>query len=73
LETDLRIEREWRGNLQKNLESEKTKISHLQKEIQQLRHTQAEYEKLQRQFHDVKSQREEQEKTLAELGSHLSE
>ena len=73
METDLRIEREWRGNLQKNLESEKTKISHLQKEIQQLRHTQAEYEKLQRQFHDVKSQREEQEKTLAELGSHLSE
>lgn len=73
METDLRIEREWRGNLQKNLESEKTKISHMQKELHQLRQTQMEYEKLSKQFYEMKKQCEEQEKTLAELGSHLSE
>lgn len=73
LETDLRIEREWRGNLQKNLESEKTKITHLQKELHVLRNTKEEYEMLQKQFQQLKAQCEEQEKTLAELGSHLSE
>lgn len=36
LETDLRIEREWRGSLQKNLEQEKGKTSRLQTEIQHL-------------------------------------
>ena len=37
LETDLRIEREWRGNLQKNLDAEKTKYAAQQKELQTLR------------------------------------
>ena len=36
LETDLKIEREWRGTLQKNLDQEKSKLSKLQAELQHL-------------------------------------
>ncbi|XP_053392921.1 RUN and FYVE domain-containing protein 2-like isoform X2 [Mercenaria mercenaria] len=73
LETDLRIEREWRGNLQKNLEQEKAKTSQLQKELQHYQTLESDHENLQRQFREMQKQCEEQEKTLAELGSHLSE
>ncbi|KAK2160757.1 hypothetical protein LSH36_127g09000 [Paralvinella palmiformis] len=55
LETDLKIEREWRGTLQKNLEQEKEK----------------EYETLQEQHHLMRITCDEQERALAELGSHL--
>ena len=34
LETDLKIEREWRGTLQRSLEQEKQKVAQLQAEIQ---------------------------------------
>ncbi len=37
LETDLKIEREWRGSLQRNLEQEKEKVAELQGEVQQSR------------------------------------
>ena len=36
LETDLKIEREWRGTLQKNLEQEKEKVAKLQINVQHL-------------------------------------
>ena len=36
LETDLKIEREWRGTLQRNLEQEKAKLTRLQTEVQHL-------------------------------------
>ena len=35
METDLKIEREWRGTLQRNLEQEKEKFTHLQSEHKQ--------------------------------------
>ncbi|XP_052266589.1 RUN and FYVE domain-containing protein 2-like isoform X4 [Dreissena polymorpha] len=73
LETDLRIEREWRANLQKNLDKEKERTSALQREQQQLRRLEAEHATLQAQFQLVKTQCEEQERTLTELGSHLSD
>ena len=73
LETDLRIEREWRGGLQKQIEQEKLKNSELQTEIHQLRQLQSEHEELQKRFMVTQTQCEEHEKTLAELGSHLSE
>lgn len=37
LETDLKIEREWRGSLQRNLEQEKEKVTELQAELQQFK------------------------------------
>ncbi|XP_060572577.1 RUN and FYVE domain-containing protein 2-like isoform X2 [Ruditapes philippinarum] len=73
LETDLRIEREWRGNLQKNLEQEKTKTSQLQKELHHYQNLETDHENLQRQFKELQKQCDDHEKTLAELGSHLSE
>ena len=72
LETDLRIEREWRANLQKNLEQEKSRISELQTELQRLQQIKSEHEALQLQHRELQVTCEEQEKTLAELGSHLS-
>ena len=35
METDLKIEREWRGTLQRNLDQEKQKLATLQAELQQ--------------------------------------
>jgi len=39
LETDLKIEREWRGTLQQNLDKEKAKVARLQTDIQHLEET----------------------------------
>ena len=39
LETDLKIEREWRGTLQQSLDKEKTKVAKLQADIQHLEET----------------------------------
>jgi len=39
LETDLKIEREWRGTLQQNLDKEKAKVAKLQTDIQHLEET----------------------------------
>jgi len=36
LETDLKIEREWRGTLQRNLEQEKERVAGLHEEIRLL-------------------------------------
>ncbi|XP_046366555.1 RUN and FYVE domain-containing protein 2-like isoform X2 [Haliotis rufescens] len=73
LETDLRIEREWRSTLQHNLEEEKTHGSQLLMELQHMKDLKKEYDGL-RQKHEHLSQTcEEQEKALSELGSHLSE
>lgn len=38
LETDLRIEKEWRATLQKTLEQEKTASTEILTELQQLKH-----------------------------------
>ena len=37
LETDLKIEREWRAALQKNLDQEKEQVTQLHTELQQFR------------------------------------
>ena len=39
LETDLKIEREWRGTLQQNLDKEKAKVAKLQTDVQHLEET----------------------------------
>lgn len=38
LETDLKIEREWRGTLQKSLEEEREKVSAVQTDLQKYKH-----------------------------------
>ncbi|XP_071131645.1 RUN and FYVE domain-containing protein 2-like isoform X4 [Mytilus edulis] len=73
LETDLRIEKEWRATLQKTLEQEKTASTEILTELQQLKHVEKDYTELQRGHLSLQKACEEQERALAELGSHLSE
>lgn len=73
LETDLRIEREWRGTLQKSLEQEKENAAQIQSELQEYKHLEKDYKQLQEKHIVLQRSCEEQENTLAELGSHLSE
>ncbi|XP_033746902.1 RUN and FYVE domain-containing protein 2-like isoform X2 [Pecten maximus] len=73
LETDLRIEREWRGTLQKTLEQEKEATAQIQAEYVQVKEVEKEYKSLQKMHQGLQQTCEEQERTLAELGSHLSE
>lgn len=73
LETDLKIEKEWRATLQGNLEQEKEKMAKLQSELQQYRELQKEHSRLLSQNDLLKKTCEEQEATLKDLGSHLSE
>ncbi|XP_063443984.1 RUN and FYVE domain-containing protein 2-like isoform X3 [Mytilus trossulus] len=73
LETDLRIEKEWRATLQKTLEQEKTASTEILTELQQLKHVEKDYTELQKGHLSLQKACEEQERALAELGSHLSE
>lgn len=73
LETDLRIEKEWRATLQKTLEQEKTASAEILTEIQQLKNLDRDYKDLQKGHLSLQRTCEEQERALAELGSHLSE
>ncbi|XP_060076740.1 RUN and FYVE domain-containing protein 2-like [Ylistrum balloti] len=73
LETDLRIEREWRGTLQKTLDQEKEATAQLQAEYTQIKEVEKDYKSLQKMHQSLQETCEEQERTLAELGSHLSE
>ncbi|XP_052825780.1 RUN and FYVE domain-containing protein 2 isoform X4 [Octopus bimaculoides] len=73
LETDLRIEREWRGTLQKTLEQERHNVTLVQMELQQMKEIQKGYSCLERSHLHLQQTVEEQEVTLAELGTHLSQ
>ncbi|CAH1794975.1 unnamed protein product, partial [Owenia fusiformis] len=73
LETDLKIEREWRGTLQKNLEQEKEKVAQTHNEIQKMVEVQKNYKELQQQHQRLQQTCHDQESALSELGSHLSE
>ncbi|XP_056018869.1 RUN and FYVE domain-containing protein 2-like isoform X6 [Ostrea edulis] len=73
LETDLKIEREWRGTLQRSLEEEKEKLAVIQTDLHKYKHLEKEYTTLEHRHREIQQTCEEQEKTLAELGSHLSE
>nr|XP_022319568.1 RUN and FYVE domain-containing protein 2-like isoform X4 [Crassostrea virginica] len=73
LETDLKIEKEWRGTLQKSLEEEREKVSAVQTDLQKYKHLEKDYAKLEHRHQEIQKTCEEQERTLAELGSHLSE
>ncbi|XP_050394285.2 RUN and FYVE domain-containing protein 2 isoform X1 [Patella vulgata] len=73
LETDLKIEREWRATLQKTLEAEKEKCSQYHLELQQLKDVKKEYNQLKSQYQSIQEMCQDQERALAELGSQLGD
>ncbi|XP_066303987.1 RUN and FYVE domain-containing protein 2-like isoform X8 [Branchiostoma lanceolatum] len=73
VETDLKIEREWRTALQQDIEKQKEVIQELQTELQQMEAVKKEFQSLQNAHEQLKQTCEDQEKTLAEMGHKLSE
>ncbi|XP_051504001.1 RUN and FYVE domain-containing protein 2 isoform X1 [Myxocyprinus asiaticus] len=73
LETDLKIEREWRQTLQNELERERETIAQLTTEAQQINGLKKEFHRLQDENTQLKGICEEQEQALEELGCKLSE
>ncbi|XP_076830063.1 RUN and FYVE domain-containing protein 2 isoform X2 [Brachyhypopomus gauderio] len=73
LETDLKIEREWRQTLQNDLEREREMVIQLTAEAQQINALKKEFHRLQDENNQLKGICEEQEQALEELGCKLSE
>uniref|UniRef100_A0A8C1PG03 RUN and FYVE domain containing 2 n=1 Tax=Cyprinus carpio TaxID=7962 RepID=A0A8C1PG03_CYPCA len=73
LETDLKIERDWRQTLQNELERERETIAQLTAEAQQINGLKKEFHRLQDENTQLKGICEEQEQALEELGCKLSE
>uniref|UniRef100_A0A4X1TJC8 RUN and FYVE domain containing 2 n=1 Tax=Sus scrofa TaxID=9823 RepID=A0A4X1TJC8_PIG len=73
LETDLKIEKEWRQTLQEDLQKEKDTLSHLRNETQQIISLKKEFLNLQDENQQLKKIYHEQEQALQELGNKLSE
>ncbi|KAM9281981.1 RUN and FYVE domain-containing protein 2 [Cariama cristata] len=73
LETDLKIEREWRQTLEDDLQKEKETVSHLRIETQEIINLKKEFLKLQEKNKQLKSVCQDQEAALQELASKLSE
>ncbi|KAL2769731.1 RUN and FYVE domain-containing protein 2 isoform a [Daubentonia madagascariensis] len=73
LETDLKIEKEWRQTLQEDLQKEKDALSHLRNETQQISSLKKEFLNLQDENQQLKNIYHEQEQALQELGNKLSE
>ncbi|GAB1295184.1 RUN and FYVE domain-containing protein 2 [Apodemus speciosus] len=73
LETDLKIEKEWRQTLQEDLQKEKDIQSHLRHETQKVLSLKKEFLNLQDENQQLKRIYHEQEQALQELGSKLCE
>ncbi|XP_036192789.1 RUN and FYVE domain-containing protein 2 isoform X4 [Myotis myotis] len=73
LETDLKIEKEWRQTLQEDLQKEKDALSHLRNETQQIISLKKEFLNLQDENQQLKKIYHEKEQALQELGNKLSE
>ncbi|XP_028257494.1 RUN and FYVE domain-containing protein 2 isoform X1 [Parambassis ranga] len=73
LETDLKIEREWRHTLQNDLDKERDAVAQLSTEALQINGLKKEFHCLQDENIQLKGICEDQEKALEELGSKLSE
>ncbi|XP_035538082.1 RUN and FYVE domain-containing protein 2 isoform X1 [Morone saxatilis] len=73
LETDLKIEREWRQTLQNDLERERDTVAQLSTEALQINGLKKEFHRLQDENFQLKTICEDQEQALEELGSKLSE
>ncbi|KAM4593238.1 RUN and FYVE domain-containing protein 2 isoform 3-T4 [Odontesthes bonariensis] len=73
LETDLKIEREWRQTLQNDLDRERDAVAQLSTEALQINGLKKEFHRLQDENIQLKTICEDQERALEELGSKLSE
>lgn len=73
LETDLKIEKEWRQTLREDLQKEKDTVSHLRNETQQIITLKKEFLNLQDENQRLKKIYHKQEQALQELGNKLSE
>ncbi|XP_077480632.1 RUN and FYVE domain-containing protein 2 isoform X1 [Stigmatopora argus] len=73
LETDLKIEREWRRTLQNDLHRERETVAQLRTQALQINGLKMEFHRLQDENFQLKSICEDQEQALEELGSKLSE
>ncbi|NXS06397.1 RUFY2 protein, partial [Neodrepanis coruscans] len=73
LETDLKIEKEWRQTLEDDLQKEKETVSHLRIETQEIVNLKKEFLNLQEKNKQLKKICEDQEAALQELASKLSE
>ncbi|CAL8380043.1 unnamed protein product [Arctogadus glacialis] len=73
LETDLKIEKEWRQTLQNDLERERDSVSQLSAQALQIGGLKQEFHRLHDENVQLKSVCEDQEQALEELGSKLSE
>nr|XP_013801100.1 PREDICTED: RUN and FYVE domain-containing protein 2 isoform X2 [Apteryx mantelli mantelli] len=73
LETDLKIEKEWRQTLEDDLQKEKETISQLRIETQEIINLKKEFLKLQEKNKQLKRICQDQEAALQELASKLSE
>ncbi|XP_026330197.1 RUN and FYVE domain-containing protein 2-like isoform X2 [Hyposmocoma kahamanoa] len=72
-EGDLRIEREWRISLQESMVRDRDKISMLTQELESFKSIGQKYLMLQEEQHLLKTQYNEAQKTLEEVGATLSE
>ncbi|XP_072038427.1 RUN and FYVE domain-containing protein 2-like isoform X2 [Amphiura filiformis] len=73
LETDLKIEREWRSTLQNEMANTQELIGELQKEVRGAGELKQEYQGLKVRHKELQETCEGQEQALAEMGSKLSE
>ncbi|XP_031702233.1 RUN and FYVE domain-containing protein 2 isoform X2 [Anarrhichthys ocellatus] len=73
LETDLKIEREWRQTLQNDLDRERDTVAQLSTEALQINGLKKEFHRLHDENIQLKMICEDQEQALEELGSKLSE
>ncbi|XP_022102696.1 RUN and FYVE domain-containing protein 2-like isoform X2 [Acanthaster planci] len=73
LETDLKIEREWRASLQKELSREKELVAQLQRETLDAKKLQDELVEVTRQHQKLREECSGQEQALIEMGDKLSE
>ncbi|KAJ4947368.1 hypothetical protein JOQ06_009403 [Pogonophryne albipinna] len=73
LDTDLKIEREWRVTLQNDLDRERDAVAQLSTEAMQINGLKKEFHRLHDENIQLKTICEDQEQALEELGSKLSE
>ncbi|XP_077998952.1 RUN and FYVE domain-containing protein 2-like isoform X2 [Glandiceps talaboti] len=73
VETDLKIEKEWRSTLQSDLGQAKDKLTLLETELQQMGELKKEFAHLDEEHQKLRQTCEDQELTLADMGNKLSE
>ena len=73
LETNVAIERQFRETLQSDLEQEQRKVSELQPLVDELEQSKQNFQELDAKYTELKKLYAEQEQTLVDLGSHISE